>query len=98
MNGLQLRLLRRQDRRQAGLQPVDLLRLLLNVNDQLVAVLLLDLLVAKLFGHSAGLLQAGSLVLSEFFQSIGKVENVSESGTLHKTFEEDWQLADEGSC
>jgi hypothetical protein len=33
-----------------GLQPIDLLRLLLNVNAQLVAVLLLDLLVAELFG------------------------------------------------
>jgi hypothetical protein len=32
------------------LQPIDLLRLLLDVNAQLVAVLLLDLLVAELFG------------------------------------------------
>jgi hypothetical protein len=39
----------------SGLQAIDLLRLLLDVNAQLVAVLLLDLLVAELFGlvHSA---------------------------------------------
>jgi hypothetical protein len=37
------------------LQPIDLLRLLLDVNAQLVAILLLDMLVAEFFGlvHSA---------------------------------------------
>jgi hypothetical protein len=55
LNRLQLRLLWGQRRRQAGLQPIDLLRLLLDVDAQLVAVLLLELLVAELFGlvHSA---------------------------------------------
>ena len=39
-----------------------------------------------------GLVQARSLVFCEFFQSIGKVENVPESGTLYETFGEDRQL------
>jgi len=43
-------------------------------------------------GVLPGLLQAGSLVLSEFLQSIGKVENVAESGTLDEPFGEDWEL------
>src|ERR1700738_2376974 len=37
-------------RHQAGLQPVDLLRLFLDIDAQLVAILLLNLLVAALFG------------------------------------------------
>src|SRR5271165_1745026 len=43
-------------------------------------------------GILPSLLQAGSLVLSEFFQSIGKVENIAESGTLYEAFGEHWQL------
>ena len=44
------------------LQPVDLLRLFLDVNDQLVAVLLLNLLVAELFGLAHGAVRCRSLI------------------------------------
>src|ERR1700730_1095522 len=43
-------------------------------------------------GILPSLLQAGSLFFCEFFQSIGKVENVAESGTLYEAFGEHRQL------
>jgi len=66
------------------LQPIDLLSLFLDVDAQLIAILLLNLLISALFGLVDSAIELRNQTLSPTLRSANWRETLNQIGTLQK--------------